>query len=63
MYNRKIRGPLIEGNKSLGQITEEIVSPMEVKQAIVGYGGAVSLTPFMASGIEWRTSRRFRDGG
>jgi molybdopterin-containing oxidoreductase family membrane subunit len=37
MYNRKIRGPLIEGNKSLGQITEEIVSPMEVKQGAWWY--------------------------
>jgi len=37
MYNRKIRGPLIEGNKSLGQITEEIASPMEVKQGAWWY--------------------------
>jgi Ni/Fe-hydrogenase subunit HybB-like protein len=29
MYNRKIRGPLIEGNKTSGQITKEIASPME----------------------------------
>ena len=29
MYNRKIRGPLVEGNKTLGQITKEIVAPME----------------------------------
>ena len=34
MYNRKIRGPLIEGNKSLGQITKEIASPMEVKPGL-----------------------------
>ncbi len=34
MYNRKIRGPLIEGNKSLGQITKEITSPMEVKPGL-----------------------------
>jgi Ni/Fe-hydrogenase subunit HybB-like protein len=31
MYNRKIRGPLIEGNKSLGQITKEVASPLEVQ--------------------------------
>jgi Ni/Fe-hydrogenase subunit HybB-like protein len=31
MYNRKIRGPLIEGNKTFGQITKEIASPMEVQ--------------------------------
>src|SRR5665647_2025992 len=34
MYNRKIRGPLIEGNKSLGQITKEITSPIEVKPGL-----------------------------
>lgn len=37
MYNRKIRGPLIEGNKSLGQITKEIASPMEVKPGLWWY--------------------------
>ena len=31
MYNSKIRGPLIEGNKSLGQITREVVAPLETK--------------------------------
>ena len=30
MYNRKIRGPLIEGNKTLGQITEDVINPMDV---------------------------------
>ena len=37
MYNRKIRGPLIEGNKSLGQITKEIASPMEVGPGLWWY--------------------------
>jgi Ni/Fe-hydrogenase subunit HybB-like protein len=37
MYNRKIRGPLIEGNKSLGQITKEIASPMEVTPGLWWY--------------------------
>lgn len=37
MYNRKVRGPLIEGNKSLGQITKEIASPMEVKPGLWWY--------------------------
>ena len=31
MYKRKIRGQLIEGNKTLGQITREVLNPMEVK--------------------------------
>jgi Ni/Fe-hydrogenase subunit HybB-like protein len=37
MYNKKIRGPLIEGNKSLGQITREIASPMEVAPGLWWY--------------------------
>ena len=34
MYNRKIRGPLVEGNKSLGQITGDVVSPLETSPGI-----------------------------
>ena len=34
MYNSKIRGPLVEGNKSLGQITREVVSPLESSPGI-----------------------------
>jgi Ni/Fe-hydrogenase subunit HybB-like protein len=37
MYNKKIRGPLIEGNKSLGQITREITLPMEVTPGLWWY--------------------------
>ena len=37
MYNRKIRGPLIEGNKSLGQITKEVASPMEMRPGLWWY--------------------------
>jgi Ni/Fe-hydrogenase subunit HybB-like protein len=37
MYNKKIRGPLIEGNKSLGQITREIALPMEVAPGLWWY--------------------------
>jgi Ni/Fe-hydrogenase subunit HybB-like protein len=37
MYNRKIRGPLIEGNKTLAQITKEIATPMEVKPGLWWY--------------------------
>ena len=37
MYNRKIRGPLVEGNKTLGQITQEIASPMEVQPGMWWY--------------------------
>ncbi len=31
MYNKKIRGPLVEGNKTLGQITRDVTLPMEVR--------------------------------
>jgi Ni/Fe-hydrogenase subunit HybB-like protein len=34
MYNRKIRGPLVEGNKTLGQITEDVINPMDVRPGI-----------------------------
>jgi molybdopterin-containing oxidoreductase family membrane subunit len=29
MYNRKVRGPLIEGEKTLNRVTAEVLSPME----------------------------------
>jgi Ni/Fe-hydrogenase subunit HybB-like protein len=34
MYNRKIRGPLVEGNKTFGQITRDVIAPMEVRLGI-----------------------------
>ena len=34
MYNRKIRGPLVEGNKTLGQISSEILTPMETRPGL-----------------------------
>ena len=34
MYNSKIRGPLVEGNKSPGQITREVVAPLETKPGL-----------------------------
>jgi len=37
MYNRKIRGPLIEGNKSIGQITTEVALPMEKRPGLWWY--------------------------
>ena len=33
MYNRDVRGPLIIGDKTHGQISEEILAPLEVKPA------------------------------
>lgn len=37
MYNRKIRGPLVEGNKTLGQISKEILNPMETTPGLWWY--------------------------
>jgi Ni/Fe-hydrogenase subunit HybB-like protein len=34
MYNRKIRGPLIEGSKTYGQITKDIIAPIETRPGI-----------------------------
>lgn len=34
MYNRKIRGPLIEGNRTLGQITDDVIAPMEASPGL-----------------------------
>src|SRR5512140_1069307 len=49
MYNRKVRGPLIEGKKTLGQITREVLNPMEVKPGIwwpVAFGISSAATLF-----------------
>jgi Ni/Fe-hydrogenase subunit HybB-like protein len=37
MYNRKIRGPLIEGNKTPGQITKEVAAPLETGPGLWWY--------------------------
>ena len=37
MYNRKIRGPLVEGNKTIGQITNEVIAPMDTSPGIWWY--------------------------
>jgi Ni/Fe-hydrogenase subunit HybB-like protein len=34
MYNKKIRGPLVEGNKTLGQITRDVILPMDVSPGL-----------------------------
>ncbi len=49
MYNRKVRGPLIQGDKTLGQITREILNPMEVKPGkwwYIAFGIALAATLF-----------------
>lgn len=37
MYNRKIRGPLVEGNKTIGQITNEVTAPMDASPGLWWY--------------------------
>ncbi len=47
MYNREIRGALVEGNKTLGQISTDILSPMNKRPGIwwfIGMGIATIAT-------------------
>lgn len=37
MYNRKVRGPLIEGNKTIGQISKEIINPLDISPGLWWY--------------------------
>jgi Ni/Fe-hydrogenase subunit HybB-like protein len=37
MYNKKIRGPLIEGKKTLGQITGDVAAPLETRPGLWWY--------------------------
>jgi len=53
MYNRKIRGPLVEGNKTFGQITREVIAPMEKSPGLwwpiaFGISSAAALYGFYA---------------
>lgn len=49
MYNRKIRGPLVEGNKTLSQISKEIINPLEMRPGlwwIIAFGISSAATIF-----------------
>ena len=37
MYNRKIRGPLVEGDKTLSQVTKDVLVPMETSPGLWWY--------------------------
>ncbi len=39
MYNRKVRGPLIEGGRTVGQVTADVLAPMETPPGLWWYGG------------------------
>jgi molybdopterin-containing oxidoreductase family membrane subunit len=34
MYNRKVRGPLVEGNKTIGQISKDIINPLDTSPGL-----------------------------
>jgi Ni/Fe-hydrogenase subunit HybB-like protein len=54
MYNTKARGPLVEGNKTLGDVTRDIIAPMEGSPALwwyIGLGIASLLTLYGAYAI------------
>ncbi len=54
MYNRKIRGPLIEGNKTLGQISGDVIDPLERAPGlwwIIAFGISSAATLFGAYAI------------
>ncbi len=54
MYNKKIRGPLVEGNKSLGQVTREVIAPLETAPGLwwsIAFGIASLATLYGAYAI------------
>lgn len=54
MYNRKVRGPLVEGNKQLADVTRDIIAPIEGSAPMwwyIGLGIASLLTLYGAYSI------------
>lgn len=50
MYNRKVRGPLVEGNKSFGMVTADVLAPMEVSPGMWWYAGLAVSTLLLLYG-------------
>ncbi|MGE5419043.1 MAG: NrfD/PsrC family molybdoenzyme membrane anchor subunit [Chloroflexota bacterium] len=50
MYNRKVRGPLVEGGKSLGQVTADVLAPMETSPGMWWYAGLAVSTLLLLYG-------------
>lgn len=50
MYNRKVRGPLVEGNKNLGMVTADVLAPMEVTPGMWWYAGLAVSTLLLLYG-------------
>ncbi|HEX2920444.1 MAG TPA: NrfD/PsrC family molybdoenzyme membrane anchor subunit [Bacteroidales bacterium] len=50
MYNRKVRGPLIEGNKSISTVTRDVLTPMEASPGLWWYAGMTVSTMLLLYG-------------
>ncbi len=51
MYNRKVRGVLVQGNKSIGQVTDDVLAPMEAAPGLWWYIGMGISTAALLYGI------------
>lgn len=51
MYNRKVRGVLIQGNKSIGQVTDDVLAPMDAAPGLWWYIGMGISTAALLFGI------------
>lgn len=50
MYNRKVRGPLVEGNKTYGMVTRDVLAPMEAAPGLWWYIGMAISTILLLYG-------------
>lgn len=50
MYNRKVRGPLVEGGKTLGQVSADVLAPMETSPGLWWYIGLAISTLLLLYG-------------
>src|SRR5512133_672125 len=51
MYNRKVRGPLVEGGKTLGQVTADVLAPMMSSPGKWWYAGMAVSTLLLLYGV------------
>jgi Ni/Fe-hydrogenase subunit HybB-like protein len=51
MYNRKVRGVLVQGNKTIGQVTEDVLAPMDAAPGLWWYIGMAISTAALLFGI------------
>lgn len=50
MYNRKVRGPLVEGGRTVGQVTADVLAPMESSPGMWWYAGLAVSTLLLLYG-------------